>query len=47
MKVTLIHTGYFFALLFPSFVSFFVILGAGFGGNSNIFSLTYFKWFIN
>lgn len=39
MKVTLFHTGYFIALIILSFISFFVILGAGFVGNINTFVL--------
>ncbi|WP_226036858.1 hypothetical protein [Aquibacillus saliphilus] len=39
MKVALIHTGYFVALIILSVASFFLILGAGFGGFINIFVL--------
>ncbi|MDC3414763.1 hypothetical protein NC800_15410 [Aquibacillus sp. 3ASR75-286] len=39
MKVALIHMGYFIALIILSFMSFFVILGAGFGGKINTFVL--------
>ncbi|KAB8138107.1 hypothetical protein F9U64_06590 [Gracilibacillus oryzae] len=35
MKVSLIHIGYFVALIILSVVSFFVLLGAGFAGHLN------------
>ncbi|WP_208587196.1 hypothetical protein [Gracilibacillus suaedae] len=41
MKVRFIHMGYFIALIALSFLSFFVIFGAGFVGKINIFILVF------
>lgn len=39
MRVTLIHIGYFIALIILSFISFFIILGAGLGGGVDLYAL--------
>jgi hypothetical protein len=41
VKVRLIHMGYFVALITLSFISFVVIIGAGFVGKVNIFILVF------
>ena len=39
MKVTLIHIGYFIALIMLSVISFFIIFGAEFGGGVDLYAL--------
>ncbi|WP_102272315.1 hypothetical protein [Cytobacillus massiliigabonensis] len=39
MKIVFVHLGYFMALILLSFLSFFLILGAGFMGKINVFIL--------
>lgn len=39
MKVALIHIGYFIGHIILSFISFFTIFGAGFGGEIDLFTL--------
>lgn len=39
MKIVFVHLGYFMVLILLSFLSFFLILGAGFMGKINVFIL--------